>query len=93
MKPIDLRWSRGCGNGIGPSDHKNEYTTATLVNNFLEDRAALQQAAEGRHHLGLHMPGSYDSVYRGAYTRTDDEIRANLITCKPVRTSDVLKEV
>ena len=93
LPPPELRWSRGCGSGIGLSAHKNAYPPTTLVNTFLEDRAAAQQAAAGTHYLGFGEKGLLDTTTRACYARTAEEYQAALLHCKAERQRDALREV
>jgi hypothetical protein len=93
LAPVDLRWGRGCGSGIGFSGHKNRYPPGTLVNNFVEDRTALEHVATGHHHLGFQQPGTFETTHRVGYTRTASEYKACLDKCRITRKADMLREV
>mmetsp|Transcript_35001 Transcript_35001/g.48532 ORF Transcript_35001/g.48532 Transcript_35001/m.48532 type:complete len:247 (-) Transcript_35001:164-904(-) len=41
------RWSRGCGTGVGLSGQKNQFRLGVDIENWVEDRQALQDAVTG----------------------------------------------
>eukprot|EP00892_Ulva_mutabilis_P008940 jgi/Ulvmu1/6418/UM003_0047.1 len=73
LTPPELGWSRGCGNGIGYSHHKNEYQAGVAVNNFLEERAREDMQKQGIHMFGFQQPGNFNTCYRQAHTRSAEE--------------------
>jgi hypothetical protein len=93
MTPQDLGWSRGCGNGIGHSSHKNHYRVDVSVNNYVEDRAGVEMKRAGGHVLGFRQPGSFDSTYRKAYTRSAEEYARALEAPVAEIPRDELKQV
>jgi hypothetical protein len=92
LRPADLRWHRGCGCGIGTSGHKNAYCPGALVNNYIEDRAALDADAAGGHHLGLGQPGCFETSYWRSYARSAEGYQAALKANQMASKTDLLKE-
>ena len=89
-----MQWSRGCGNGIGLSDHRNAYHRGALLDNFVEDAAAAAQAASGEHYLGFGQPGDHSTIYRGGYWRTEADFGAAIREGQAQRVEpDVLRKV